>query len=171
LAELQEVIASAAGLDKDRGDVVKLSAVDFVDAGHDLEPIPGPAFSTLLMHQTGPIVNGLVVLVVALSLIWFGVRPAIKTFLGSGSDSAAGIELATAPPLLSTDDFEGPQPFVPTFDSMGQFQLSSSEPNLIEDLTEQSKRTSLRRLEQIVEFDEDQAVAILKLWLHQGESV
>jgi flagellar M-ring protein FliF len=169
LADLQDVVASAAGLNKERGDVVKISAVDFVDSGHDLEPIPEPGLSTLLMRQTGPIVNGVVILVVALSLIWFGVRPAMKIFLGESS-SGAELVSAGAPPLLSTDDFEGPQPFVPTFDAMGQFQTTSSEPSLIEDLTDQSKRTPLKRLEQIVEYDEQQAASILKLWLRQGEA-
>jgi flagellar M-ring protein FliF len=167
LRDLEEIVSSAAGLDKTRGDLVKLSAVDFVDAGHDLEPVPGPGFTEILTHQTGVIVNGLVVLIVVLALIWFGVRPAIRAALG-GSIASAGMG-PTAPALLATDDFV-PEPFMPSFDGMGQFQAMSSEPNLIEDLTEQSKRTPLKRLEQIVEFDEAQAASILKLWMRQGEA-
>lgn len=165
LKDLEEVVASAAGIDRSRGDFVKLSAVDFVDASRDLEPVPGPSISEVLVHQTGTLVNGAVVLVVALSLIWFGVRPAIKTVLGN---SNPGVEMVSAPPLLESDGFT-PEPFVPSFDAMGQF-ISAGEPSLIEDLTERGKRAPLKRLEQIVEFDEAQAAAILKLWLHQGES-
>ena len=43
------------------------------------------------------------------------------------------------------------------------------EPNLIEDLTSQTRRSPQKRLEQIVEFDEGQAAAILKQWMQQGE--
>ena len=43
-----------------------------------------------------------------------------------------------------------------------------SEPNLIEDLTSKPRRSPQRRLEQLVEFDEEQAVAILKQWIHRG---
>jgi flagellar M-ring protein FliF len=167
LADLEDIVASAAGLDKTRGDHVKLSAVDFVDPNHDLEPVPGPGISEILMRQTGTVVNGFIVLVVALSLIWFGVRPAMKAVLGGTS---AGTEMLTGPALAPTDDFAGPEPFLPSFNSMGEFQPFSSEPNLIEDLTDQVKRTPLKRLEQIVEFDEAQAAAILKLWMRQGES-
>jgi flagellar M-ring protein FliF len=78
--------------------------------------------------------------------------------------------MLTGPALAPTDDFAGPEPFLPSFNSMGEFQPFSSEPNLIEDLTDQVKRTPLKRLEQIVEFDEAQAAAILKLWMRQGES-
>jgi flagellar M-ring protein FliF len=167
LAELEDVVSSAAGLDRTRGDNVKLSAVDFVDASHDLEPVPGPGLSEILMRQTGTIVNGFVILLVALSLLWFGVRPSIKAVFGAASSST---EMIAAPALLGDDGFAGPEPFLPSFSAMGQFQGLSNEPNLIEDLTDQVKRTPLKRLEQIVEFDEAQAAAIMKLWMRQGES-
>jgi flagellar M-ring protein FliF len=41
-------------------------------------------------------------------------------------------------------------------------------PNLIGDLTSKINRTPQKRLEQMVEYDEDQAVAILKQWLRGG---
>jgi flagellar M-ring protein FliF len=43
-----------------------------------------------------------------------------------------------------------------------------SEPNLIEDFTNNPRRASQKRLEQLVELDEEQAVAILKQWIHRG---
>ena len=42
------------------------------------------------------------------------------------------------------------------------------EVNLIEDLTSKPRRSSQRRLEQMIEFDEEQAAAILKQWVHEG---
>ncbi len=43
-------------------------------------------------------------------------------------------------------------------EGMAIFQRMGQEPNLIEDLTDSVKRTPMKRLEQIVEFDEQQAV-------------
>ena len=43
------------------------------------------------------------------------------------------------------------------------------EINLIADLTNKMNRSPQKRLEQIVEFDEEQAAAILRQWLHQDE--
>jgi flagellar biosynthesis/type III secretory pathway M-ring protein FliF/YscJ len=65
-------------------------------------------------------------------------------------------------------DFEIPEPAIANFKP--QLGVSSADDiNLIEDLTQTAKRTPQKRLEQIVEFDEEQAAAILKLWMHQGE--
>ena len=45
-----------------------------------------------------------------------------------------------------------------------------TEPNLIEDVTSRPKRSPQRRLEQMVEFDEQQAANILKQWVQQGRA-
>ena len=42
-------------------------------------------------------------------------------------------------------------------------------PNLIADLTEKLGRTPLKRLEQMIDYDEDQAAAILKQWMRGAE--
>ena len=44
---------------------------------------------------------------------------------------------------------------------------SWQEANLIEDLTSKPRRSPQKRLEQMIEFDEKQAAAILKQWVHQ----
>ena len=41
--------------------------------------------------------------------------------------------------------------------------------NLIEDLTSKMNRTPQKRLEQIVEFDEKQAAAVLRQWMRADE--
>ena len=41
------------------------------------------------------------------------------------------------------------------------------EANLIEDLTSRPRRSPQKRLEQMIEFDEEQAAAVLKQWLHR----
>jgi flagellar M-ring protein FliF len=42
--------------------------------------------------------------------------------------------------------------------------------NLIEDVTNRMNRSPQKRLEQIVEYDEAQAAAILRQWLRQEEA-
>jgi flagellar M-ring protein FliF len=44
-----------------------------------------------------------------------------------------------------------------------------SDVNLIEDLANKMNRSPQKRLEQIVDFDEEQAAAILRQWLRQDE--
>ena len=47
---------------------------------------------------------------------------------------------------------------------------ATSQPNLIADLTSKLERTPLKRLEQMTDFDEEQAAAILKQWMHGARS-
>ncbi|MEW6438205.1 MAG: flagellar basal-body MS-ring/collar protein FliF [Pseudomonadota bacterium] len=163
LADLQQIVASAAGASTTRGDMIKISAVDFVESGHDLAPVPPPTWQEILLRQTGTAVNGGIILVVALLMLWFGVRPAVRALAGSPSISAA------ASGYLGADSVMLPEPILPMPDAMpmSAFPTLASEPNLIEDLADSSKRAPVKRLEQIVEFDEQQAVNILKLWMRQ----
>src|SRR3984957_19015356 len=48
--DIQQLVSSAAGLSTARGDTIKVSVVDFVDSGHDLEPVPGPSIVELLLR-------------------------------------------------------------------------------------------------------------------------
>ncbi len=161
LTDIQQLISSAAGLRTDRGDTIKVVAVDFADAGHDLEPVAAPGFAEILAHQSGSIISAGTVLLVALLLTWFGIRPAVRALLAT----PAGTALAEPSFLASPDQL---QPFAES-NLPSQFMQMGDEANLIEDLTSKVRRSPQKRLEQIVQFDEDQATAILKQWMHQGE--
>ena len=158
LAELGELIASAAGIQKERGDNIKVSAVDFVDSGRDLDPVPGPGLLELVARQSGTAINAFTVLAVAALLIWFGVRPATKAILAPPEIAVAAEPIALPGQAFVESDDVNLQPQSPDW----------AEPNLIEDLTSKPRRSPQRRLEQLVEFDEEQAVAILKQWIHRG---
>ena len=172
MSDLQQLVASAAGIDKARGDTTKLSAVEFADSGAVLEPVPGPSFKEVMLHQTRTIINGVIVLVVVSLLIWFAVRPTLRMAFGNGSGSGSGsgseLPIFAQAPMLTADGFEMPEPMtVPLVEGLTNFPGMGNEPNLIGDLTDSAKRTPLKRLEQIVEFDEEQAAAIMKLWMRQ----
>lgn len=163
MKEIEQLVSSSAGARKERGDLIKISAVDFVDVGHDLEPQPAPALHELLLRQSGTVLNALTILVVAILLIWFGLRPATKAiFAVPNPPSATPLQLGLLDdlPPLNSDDGEPAQL---------ANQTATGEANLIEDLTHSPRRAPQRRLQQIVELDEAQAAAVLKQWMHQGE--
>ncbi len=161
MSELQQLVASAAGTRSERGDIIKVVAVDFIDSGHDLEPQPSPTVGDLLLRQTGTVVNAATILVVTLLLIWFGLRPATKAILSMpGREAGAVAELAALENLGDTDSSDGERGQLPNLAPAG-------ETNLIEDLTNNPRHSPQKRLEQIVEFDEDKATAVLKQWLHR----
>ncbi len=166
IADIEQVVSSAAGLSKARGDTIKVLAVEFADAGHDLEPIPSEGVTDILLRQSGTAINAATVLIVAILLILFGIRPLTRALA-----PPAPVE-AELPMLEPVADFAAlPSSFEVEEDgdssAMPMLEIET-EPNLIEDVTSKPKRSPQRRLEQMVEYDERQAAAILKQWVQQG---
>ena len=156
LSDLETLINSAAGLKRERGDTLKVSAVEFSKDGRELEPTPSAGLLDRLTQQTGSLVNALAALGVAVLLVWFGIRPGIR---------ALGEARTVSPPEQAL--VAGPAAVISTQ------QLAFSDPSsadLIEDIRGLPRRQAQRRLEQIVALDELQAAAILKQWIHQGET-
>ena len=158
VAEIAQLAATAAGLDRPRGDQIQVSAVEFMEGARDLAPVPGVTFTEVMMRQAGSFVSALTILAVAGMLIWFGLRPAINTILaGSRSGESAQLLAAEGAGLLGDEDGAAAR-------------LSREEtPNLVQDVSRKALHAPQKRLEQIVQLDEKQAAAILKQWIRQEE--
>ncbi|HVY43922.1 MAG TPA: flagellar basal-body MS-ring/collar protein FliF, partial [Hyphomicrobiaceae bacterium] len=161
LKEVQQLVESAAGLDSKRGDRVTVSAVEFLQSGQ-LEPLAGPGIIEQLLQQTGAIVKGLSILAATALLVWFGLKPAMRALLEPAKSEEAG---AVAAPLA----VEGPAPAAGA-DKPKFVREQEDQPNLIADLTSKMGRTPQKRLEQMIDYDEEQAAAILKQWMQGAKS-
>ncbi|RTL72431.1 MAG: flagellar M-ring protein FliF [Hyphomicrobiales bacterium] len=169
LKEVERLVVSASGVDLKRGDQIAVSALEFAQGGMSLEPVPAVGWGEMLGRQLGSFVNaGALVLITAL-VIWFGLRPAMRTILEAPPE--AGPAAITA----SADGGESME-IDPVMQAMlGGGGVSVSKParagdtSLIADLTEKLDRAPQKRLEQMVDFDEEQAAAILKQWLREAE--
>lgn len=157
VAEISKIAATAGGLDAQRGDQIQVTAVDFLDSAREIEPVPAMGIVELLSRQLGNVLNAVTILVVAMCLIWFGLRPAVNAILAQPSIKTAANE-AEAAAAIGTE-----------FEGAATAQLDGAEPNLIEDLTDKMKRAPMKRLEQIVQLNEEQAAAILRQWMRQEE--
>ncbi|MEW6258222.1 MAG: flagellar basal-body MS-ring/collar protein FliF [Pseudomonadota bacterium] len=160
--EIEQLAASAAGYDKDRGDKMKVVATMFADGGHSMEPIPPLSWTELLLRQAGTLVNALTILVVAALLIWFGLRPAVRAIIARPETDVEAIEAA----MLASP--QGEAELAEAAALAGGLPLTAANQppvNLIEDLTSRLNRSPQKKLEQIVEYDEEQAAAILRQWL------
>jgi flagellar M-ring protein FliF len=90
-------------------------------------------------------------------LIWFGLRPAVNAIVQRDQPESEATLLAAAQdqPLV------GQSPIA---------QLAASaDVNLIEDISRKLNNSTVKRLEQIVQLNEEQAAHILKQWMHAGE--
>lgn len=157
IEEIRQIVGSAAGTNDARGDNIKILAVDFLQGSRSLEPSPPLGIAEALMRQSGTVINAVTILALAALIIWFGLRPAINAILKHPAEPAAVTTLASEA--------------VPEAGSIqAQIAAAGAAPslNLIEDLTEGSSRSPIKKLEQLVEFDEAQAAAILRQWIHEG---
>jgi flagellar M-ring protein FliF len=168
--DIEQLVSSAAGLRKDRGDSIKVSVVDFVDSGHELEPVEGPSFTDQLMRQSGTLISAGTILVVAMLLIWFGLRPATKALLGSaktGQDEPI--------PFVPDDGNQPMGDFSSIVDNFPKSGVNSlPEPDegddILANILARKHKNPQKQLEQLVDYDEAQAAAILKQWIRQGEN-
>jgi flagellar M-ring protein FliF len=153
LEEIQQIVSTAADYRADRGDQIKVVAVDFAPASEELTPVPPVGMMELVVRQLGTFVNAATILIVTFLVIWFGLKPAVKTILAK-------------PPAPS---FPAVAANAGTMEAEQEPQVSHSpEASLIEDLTSQMKRSPRKRLEQMVRYSDEQSAAILKQWIHQG---
>lgn len=158
LMEIEQLVSSAAGLDKDRGDQMKVAAVTFLDGGKEMEPVPGPGIVEIVVRQIGTIINAGTILVVAILLIWFGLKPAVKVILARPDSKPSEVAAIAGPGQAVAALPPGPS---------GAIAPPEPQVSLIGDLTSKINRQPQKRLEQIIEFDEGQAAAVLKQWLGQ----
>ena len=159
LKEVERLIESAAGIDAKRGDRITVSAVEFLQGGQPLEAAGSPGIAASVARAIGQHRQCLGHRRRAALLIWFGLRPAMQAILeAKGSEPAAAEQLQVQP-----------QPAVAAAPRLRAAVAGEEQPNLIADLTEKLGRTPLKRLEQMIDYDEDQAAAILKQWMRGAE--
>ena len=160
LKEVERLVASAAGIDTKRGDRVSVAALEFIDSGHALEPVPSIGTVEHLLRHTGTFVNAVAMVAMTVLLIWFGVRPAMRAILEPRlAEATKGQTLQAQAQQAVTEQTAG-----------ARIAAGEVQPNLIADLTSKRGRTPQRRLEQMADFDEEQAVAVLKQWMHGAKS-
>ncbi|MBB4002496.1 MAG: flagellar basal-body MS-ring/collar protein FliF [Aurantimonas endophytica] len=174
IAEIQALVASASGFSEARGDQIKVTAVDFMADGSELEPMPGPSLGEMFVRQSGTLINALTILVVAVLVIWFGLRPAVRAIAGTASVPEEQIE---AEPLMDLDlalpTFDGSDVDLGTGVAQGSADIGRSagmDPAYLEDLSLSQVKSPEARLAKLIAFDEAQAAAILRQWIHQKEA-
>ncbi len=165
IKEIQGLVESATGIDAKRGDRVAVSAVDFVQGGALDEAVAGPGILEQLLQQTGALVKGLTILAATVLLIFFGLKPAMRAILSQAPVPA--VAAAGGAPQLTADG--GASVELPGTGDRRNLSREV-EPNLIADLTSKMGRSPQKRLEQMIDYDEEQAAAILKQWMSGAKS-
>ncbi|MGO4573378.1 flagellar basal-body MS-ring/collar protein FliF [Microvirga sp. 2TAF3] len=164
IMEIEQLVSSAAGFNKARGDQIKVAAVGFIDSSDSLQPVPGQSWSEIVGRQLGTVINALTILALCVLMIWFGLRPAVKMLLArqqaeieQRKEEAAAIAAREQAEVLALQAAE--------IEAERQARLEADlMPNLIE------RNTPQRKLEHIVDLNEEQAASVLRQWLMQSEA-
>jgi flagellar M-ring protein FliF len=168
LAEMQKIVTSAAGISSERGDVVTLTAMEFLENQLLAETATGPGMMEILSRNSAGIINSLAFVAVAFLVVWLGIRPMVRSVAGNGaaagqlSQDAAGLELPDFTPGMSgggglMDGFGADF----GFDSADDL-LAGDDPN--GGFNRRVREGPERRLSRMVEISEERAAKILRKW-------
>lgn len=169
IAELEQVVATASGLDTERGDRAKITIMEFL-ASEILSADAGqPGFADTLKTQLGTIINAIAFITVAVLLIMFGFRPLLRGSAVAGASEAEegledGLELPDFSPAALGG--AGAMPMEGFGADFGFGEEDDSELELEESGTfnRRVKEGPERRLARMVEINEERAAKILRSW-------
>ena len=165
VAEIQKMVASATGFDDKRGDVIDVSAVEFID-GLDGVPVDQPGIMEQVGRYTGSLINAAAFVVVVFLLAFFGLRPMASA-------------LAARPAALAGPSFDEVQRSLPTPETAGIAAIPGPEaagaqaagrmagPTPLDDLRQKLRPAPQERLARMVDLNEERTAQILRKWAAQ----
>jgi len=165
IKEVERLVSTSAGIDVKRGDQISVVAVEFAEDTHVAEGIDSGALMAQLIQLAFGFVKAGTVLGVAFIVIWFGLRPLTRMLVEQKTAEEAAA-LAAAGVVGAIDGMNVTEATAAILAAGGK-PANLEAPNLIEDLTSEVRNVSQKRLEQMVELDEEQAAAILKQWMRE----
>ena len=168
---MQKIVASAAGIDAKRGDVVTVTAMDFLENQLLEDATGGVRVMDMLSRNLAGIINSLAFVAVAFVVVWMGLRPLVRSVSGNGGGSvlgdatpeAAGLELPDFAPAAGgsggalMDGFGSDFGFDSTEDLLS---LGDDDGNF----NRRVKEGPERKLSRMVEINEERAAKILRKW-------
>jgi len=159
LKEIEQIVASSAGVNKERGDVLKVAAVDFTFNEHEMAPMETPGLADAFHHSFGSIVNAVTMLVIAALIVIFGLKPASRALLAEQP-----VERVEEPQLLGMEaPFElEAQPAAPEIPAVQELEA-------FDELTGIARNSARKKLERLIDADELRAASILKRWMRSEE--
>lgn len=166
VAEIQKMVTSATGLDEKRGDIIDVSAVEFID-GLDGEAIPQAGMLDSIGQHAGTMINAGAFIVVVFLVAFFGLRP------------MAAALTAKATPALAGPSFDDVQRSLPTPEAMaatdsaaiGTLPGTRPGPTPLDDLRQKIRPAPQDRLARMVDLNEERTAQILRKWAAQEVAV
>ncbi|MBW8907575.1 flagellar basal-body MS-ring/collar protein FliF [Mesorhizobium sp. RCC_202] len=167
VADIQKMVASATGFDDKRGDVIDVSAVEFI-GGLDGEPIDQPGILASIGTYAGTLINAGAFIVVVFLVAFFGLKP-----------MAAALTAQAKPAAIAGPSFDDVQRSLPTpepvpaiaADASAGSALPGARGNPLDDLRQKIRPAPQERLARMVDLNEERTAQILRKWAAVPEAV
>lgn len=163
VAEIKTMVASATGFDDKRGDVVDVSAVEFLD-GLDGAPVAGPSMLESIGRYTGTMINAGAFIVVVFLVAFFGLRPMANA-------------LTARPAALAGPSFDEVQRSLPNPETaaiaaaadapVGALPGARPGQTPLDDLRQKLRPAPQERLARMIDLNEERTAQILRKWAAQ----
>ncbi|MEI9419774.1 flagellar basal-body MS-ring/collar protein FliF [Mesorhizobium sp. Cs1299R1N1] len=163
VAEIQKMVSSATGFDDKRGDVIDVSAVEFID-GLDGEAVPQAGMLDSIGQHAGTLINAGAFIVVVFLVAFFGLRP------------MAAALTARATPAIAGPNFDEVQRSLPTPEAaasadagaaIGALPGTRAGATPLDDLRQKIRPAPQERLARMVDINEERTAQILRKWAAQ----
>ncbi|MCA0027832.1 MULTISPECIES: flagellar basal-body MS-ring/collar protein FliF [unclassified Mesorhizobium] len=167
VADIQKMVTSATGFDDKRGDVIDVSAVEFID-GLDGEAVPQAGMLDSVGQHAGTLINAGAFIVVVFLVAFFGLRP------------MAAALTAKATPSIAGPNFDEVQRSLPTPEGTASAEAGSAVGALpgvragstpLDDLRQKIRPAPQERLARMVDLNEERTAQILRKWAAQEVAV
>ena len=161
VAEIQKLVSSATGYSEARGDLIDVSAVEFID-GLDGEAIEEPGILASLGQHAGTMINAAAFIVVVFLVAFFGLKPMVAALGRPAAPEAGG-----GP---SFDEVQRSLPG-PGAASETAAALPGARPGAtpLDDLRQKLRPAPQDRLARMVDLNEERTAHILRKWAHREE--
>lgn len=161
LLEMEQIVANAAGLNTERGDTLTISAQTFLDNQLLEENAGRPSLLDTLARHSGSMINAAAFVLVALLVVWFGLRPLARS-VGTAVVPTESSEMELADFSPSPPSTGGPVEGFGADFGFDQDDLLGLESG--GDFNRKVKEGPERRLARMVELNEERAAKILRKW-------
>ena len=170
IKEIEQLAASAAGLNPARGDKIRVTAVDFIAADSALQPVAEEGTLAMISGHAGTLINAGALILVSLLILLLGLRPALRAILDTTPQAGTNPALQAPFQAAMGSEYSGlpPLPGATGGFPMAQIAAFDSDPRL-DDHARQVSNSPRDRLAKIVELDPERAAQVLKQWLGSAE--
>lgn len=148
---IRQMVVAAAGLDTERGDIINVTAVDFVAGQNtDMEPVMPSAWDAFARYVPA-LVNSAAMVMAILLILFFGVRPLLHEM--------------RRPEDMQKDDVSAASG--DETDALPADDTADKAENVLGSLRQRMRIPPQVRLERMIELDEERFVGVLRDWIRQ----